>query len=54
MVYHQFYATRADVQAAIAEYIESFHNRQRRHSCLCYLVPTVFAKKKINTQQQAT
>jgi putative transposase len=31
LIHHQRYATRADAQAAIQEYIESFYNRQRRH-----------------------
>jgi len=32
LVHHHRYATRADAQTAIQEYIESFYNRQRRHS----------------------
>jgi transposase InsO family protein len=43
LTHHQQYATRAHAKAAIQEYIESFYNRQRRHSRLGYLSPAVFA-----------
>jgi len=33
------YATRADEQAALFEYIEAFYNRRRRHSTLGYSSP---------------
>lgn len=45
LVHHQQYATRADARAAIQEYIESFYNRQRRHSRLGYIPPALFAEK---------
>ena len=45
LVHHQRYATRADAKAAIQEYIESFYNRQRRHSRLGNVPPAVFAEK---------
>ena len=38
------YATRADAEASIKEYIEIFYNRQRRHSSLGNLAPAVFAR----------
>lgn len=44
LVHHQRYATRADAQAAIQEYIESFYNRQRRHSRLGNVPPALFAE----------
>ena len=46
------YATRADAKAAIQEYIESFYNRQRRHSRLGYVPPALFAEE-FSKQQQA-
>jgi putative transposase len=42
LVHHCRYATRADAEASIREYIEIFYNRQRRHSRLGYLSPAVF------------
>jgi putative transposase len=44
LVHHQRYATRADAQAAIQEYIESFYNRQRLHSRLGNVPPALFAE----------
>lgn len=44
LVHHQRYATRAQAEASIREYIEIFYNRQRRHSRLGYLAPAVFAQ----------
>ena len=52
LVHHQRYATRADARAAIQEYIESFYNRQRRHSRLGNIPPALFAEK-FSKQQQA-
>ena len=43
MIHHQRYATRANAQSAIKEYIEIFYNRQRRHSRLGYVSPASFA-----------
>lgn len=45
LVHHRRFATRAEAQAAIREYIEIFYNRQRRHSRLGYLAPAEFAKR---------
>jgi hypothetical protein len=39
LVHHQRHATRADAKAAIQEDIESFHDRQRRHSRLGNVPP---------------
>ena len=44
LVYHCRYATRAEAEASIREYIEIFYNRQRRHSRLGYLAPAVFSQ----------
>jgi putative transposase len=52
LVHHQRYATRADAQAAIQEYIESFYNRQRRHSRLGNVPPALFAEN-FSKQPQA-
>ena len=52
LVHHQRYATRAEARAAIQEYIESFYNRQRRHSRLGNIAPALFAEK-FREQRQA-
>jgi transposase InsO family protein len=52
LVHHHRYATRADAQAAIQEYIESFYNRQRRHSRLGNVPPALFAEN-FSKQPQA-
>ena len=44
LVHHHRYATRADAQIAIQEYIESFYNRQRRHSRIGNVPPALFAE----------
>lgn len=44
LVHHRNFATRAEAESAIREYIEVFYNRQRRHSRLGYQSPVVFAK----------
>jgi transposase InsO family protein len=44
LVHHCRYATRAEAEASIQEYIEIFYNRQRRHSRLGYIAPAVFAR----------
>lgn len=44
LVLHRRYATRAEAEASIREYIEIFYNRQRRHSRLGYVAPAVFAQ----------
>ena len=43
LVHHRNFATRAEAESAIREYIEVFYNRQRRHSRLGYDLPVVFA-----------
>jgi len=44
LIYHRRYATRAEAEVSIREYIEIFYNRQRRHSRLGYFAPAVFAR----------
>jgi len=44
MIHHQRFATRANAESAIKEYIEIFYNRQRRHSRLGYVSPASFVE----------
>jgi putative transposase len=44
LVYHRPFATRAEAEAAIREYISISYNRQRRHSRPGYVSPAVFAQ----------
>jgi len=44
------YATRADAQADLFEYIEVFYNRSRRHSTLGYSSPVQFLENWISKQ----
>jgi transposase InsO family protein len=43
-VHHRKYATRAEAESSIREYIEIFYNRQRRQKRLGNLAPAVFAQ----------
>lgn len=45
LIYHTRYESRAQVQAAVTEYIEVFYNRQRRHSRLGNVAPARFAQQ---------
>lgn len=40
--------TRVELANAIFEYIEIFHNRQRRHSSLGYRTPIEYERLEIN------
>ena len=53
LVHHRRYASRAEAEASIREYIEIFYNRQRRHSRLGYVAPAVFVEN-FNKQQAGT
>lgn len=44
LVHHERYTTRAEAQASIFEYVETFYNRVRRHSSLGYLSPEEFER----------
>jgi transposase InsO family protein len=52
LVHHQRYATRAEAEASIREYIEIFYNRQRRHSRIGFVPPALFAES-FSEQPQA-
>ncbi len=45
MNHHQRYATGANAESAIKEYIQIFYNRQRRHSRLGDRSPATFAQQ---------
>ena len=49
-VHGTVYATRADAQADLFEYIEVFYNRSRRHSTLGYSSPVQFLQDWISKQ----
>lgn len=53
VLHHQRYASRANAEAVIKEYIEIFYNRQRRHSRLGYISPALFAEKFSKTAMAA-
>lgn len=53
LLHHRRYATRAEAEASVREYIEIFYNRQRRHSRLGYVAPAVFADNFITQQTGA-
>jgi transposase InsO family protein len=42
LVHQEDYATRAQAQASIFEYVEAFYNRKRLHSSLGYVSPEMF------------
>jgi putative transposase len=46
LVYREHYATRAQAQQSIFEYIEVFYNRQRLHSALGYVSPAAFEARR--------
>ena len=41
-VERQTYQTRAEARSSVFEYIEVFYNRQRRHSSLGYVSPSIY------------
>lgn len=45
LIHHRQFATRAEAQAAIQEYIEVFYNRMRRHSSIGNVAPAIYAEK---------
>jgi putative transposase len=44
LVHRRSWPTQAELRSAVFDYIESFYNRQRRHSTLGYLSPAEFEK----------
>jgi transposase InsO family protein len=53
LVHHRRYATREQARREIAEYIDMFYNRQRRHSRLGNLSPVAFAQQWARQQPAA-
>lgn len=53
LVHHRKYATRAEAEASIREYIEIFYNRQRRQKRLGNLAPAVFMQNHRKQQRAA-
>ena len=51
LVYHQDYNTRKQAELAVFEYIETWYNRQRRHSALNGM--TILEFEKLNYKKQA-
>jgi putative transposase len=45
LVHEAHYATRAMARASLFDYMETFYNRERRHSSLGYLTPEEFEEK---------
>lgn len=44
LVHRERYVTRRKAQSSIFEYIETYYNRQRKHSAIAYQIPMVFEK----------
>ncbi len=53
LVHHRRYETREQARREIAEYIEIFYNRQRRHSRLGNCSPAAFAQQWARQQLAA-
>lgn len=47
LIYRTEFQNQADAKSLIFRYIESFYNRQRRHSYLGYLSPDEFERRKV-------
>lgn len=43
LVHRERYITRREAQSCIFQYIETYYNRQRRHSAIGYQIPIIFA-----------
>ena len=50
-MYHQDYNTRKQAELAVFDYIETWYNRQRRHSTLDGM--TILEFEKLNYKKQA-
>jgi putative transposase len=48
LVYHESYKTRSVARLSIFDYIETFYNRIRLHSKLCYKSPENYEKERIS------
>ena len=53
LVHHRRYESREQARREISEYIESFYNRQRRHSRLENRSPVTFAQRWARQQRAA-
>jgi putative transposase len=52
LVHRRSWPTRQELQSAVFDYIESFYNRERRHSTLGYLSPREFEKIYIDKDSE--
>ena len=46
LIYRTHFSSRSEATAAIFDYIEIFHNRERSHSSLGFLSPSLFEALK--------
>ena len=53
MIFRQTFRTRQEARLAIFKYIETFYNRQRRHSYLGYVSPVEFEELAKNAENAA-
>ncbi len=53
LVHHRQYATRAEAEREIAEYIDMFYNRQRRQARLGYVSPAAYTQQFMRQQAAA-
>jgi putative transposase len=51
LVHRRSWPTKAELRSAVFDYVESFYNRQRRHSTLGYLSPAQFEKITISINE---
>jgi len=52
LVHRRSWPTRQELRSAVFDYIESFYNRERRHSTLGYLSPREFEKISIDKDSE--
>lgn len=52
LVHRRSWPTRQELRSAVFDYIESFYNRERRHSTLGYLSPSEFEKIYIDRDSE--
>jgi len=52
LVHRRSWPTRRELQSAVFDYIESFYNRERRHSTLGYLSPREFEMISIDQESE--
>ena len=49
LLHHQTFRTHDEARSAVFDFIESFYNRQRRHSALGYLSPQEYERRRVPT-----